>query len=87
MAHIGYLKRENSNHKDGYEYLEAYTTPTVKRGIWWWKKETGWIESPRFVLVRNRYGWSYLIESNHKDLILFDEYKPIVDRYWSDVDE
>lgn len=87
MTHIGYLKRENKKHKDGYEYLEVYTTPTIKERCWWFKREVGWVDSPRFVLVRNRFGWTYLLESNHKDLIIFDEYKPIIDHYWGDADE
>ena len=62
MAFIGYLKRENKKHKDGYEYLEVYTTPAIKERCWWFKREVGWVDSPRFVMVRNRYGWTYLCE-------------------------
>ena len=78
MAHIGYFN------KDG-ERLEVFTTPTVKEGAWWFKREVGWVDSPRFVMIRNKYGWTYLIESNTNGLEIFDEYQPIVDKYWGGI--
>ena len=80
MAHIGYYNREG-------ERLEVFTTPTIKNRTWWFKREVGWIDSPRFVMVRNKYGWTYLLESNSEGLDIFDEYKPIIYKYWGDNNE
>ena len=44
--------------------------------------DIGWIDNPRFVMVRNKYGWAYLLESNSIGLEIFDEYKGIIERYW-----
>ena len=75
MAHIGYY------HKNG-DTLDVFTVPTVKKGMWWYKMDVGWIDHPRFVMVRNKYGWSYLLESNSEGLEIFDEYKGIIENYW-----
>ena len=75
MSHIGYFNKEG-------ERLDVFTTPTVKTGSWWFKREIGWVDSPRFVMVRNKYGWTYLVESNTEGLEIFEEYQLIIDKYW-----
>ena len=69
--------------KDGERY-DVFTVPTTKKGRLWWAKKLEWVEFPKYVMIRNKYGWAYLIPSNTDGLVLIDGFKQIVDNYWRD---
>jgi hypothetical protein len=81
MARIGYFIND-----DG-DKIDVYTVPTGKRRSWWWKRNSGWVDSPHFVLVRNKYGWAYVLPSNDERIVYQDGYKQIVEAYWREKDE